>query len=355
VGLSSTEPLSSTPQHRASIEQGFTEVWDDYSQRAESNKRRYKFHRLLSRPVLHISWVMLLLALGVVFAPETRVTEAVPYLVPVFSGVAFLFALWQMACGYRESWITYRTATEHLRQAFFRYRTGLHPFAGPDAPRELERELARVNKFVHETNESPPGPVVTLWRLWHMKSPVERHTESTGKGGSHPRAPGTGLDYSDGESFLSFFIRDQQLWHYRKAKTYLWRFIALQALILAASGLGMWLSWKIGPEIWIMGVLGAANILMIYIGDFFDLSALFQRYYYVVSELRRLGHEYRVGEGPFAGLSDDEQRTRLAAEVDHVLAREFDYWHARAGKSPKERPASAADLAAPNLATPSVS
>ena len=212
-----------------------------------------------------------------------------------------------MLCGYRESWITYRTATEHLRQAYFRYRTGLHPFGGPDAPRELERELARVNKFVHETNESPPGPLVTLWRLWHMKSPVERTAggvERSAPGVSHPRASGTVLDHGDNEAFLSSYTSDQQLWHYRKAKTYLWRFLAVQTLILLASGLGMWLSWRFGPEIWIMGVLGAANILMIYVGDFFDLSALFQRYYYVVSELRRLGHEYRLAEGPFAVLSD---------------------------------------------------
>ncbi len=343
--------LSTSQPGPASLERKFAEVWDDYSQRAEVNKRRYKLHRLLSRPVLHISWVMLLLALGVVFAPRTQLTEAVPYLVPGFSLVAFVFAFWQMITGYRESWITYRTATEHLRQAYFRYRMGLQPFAGPAAPRELERELARVNKFVHETNESPPGPLVTLWRLWHMKSPVQRNApgvERSGPGGSPPRVGGTAMSSADPETFLSSYIGDQQLWHYEKAKTYLWRFIALQALILLASAVGVWLSWQFGPEIWIMGLLGTANILMIYIGDFFDLSALFQRYYYVVAELRRLGHEYRVAEGPFAGLSDDERRTRLAAEVDHVLAREFDYWHARAGKSPKERPASAADLAGPS-------
>jgi hypothetical protein len=351
--------LTSSQQASAALERRFADVWDDYSQRAESNKRRYKLHRLLSRPVLHVSWVMLILALGAVFAPQTRLTEAVPYLVPGFSAVAFVFALWQMLCGYRQSWITYRTATEHLRQAYFRYRTGLHPFDGPDAPRELERELARVNKFVHETNESPPGPLVTLWRLWHMKSPVERSASGRehavpGEGASHPRSAGAALAQGDDDAFLSSYICDQQLWHYYKAKTYLWRYIAVQAIILAASGLGMWLSWKVGPEIWIMGVLGAANVLLIYIGDFFDLAALFQRYYYVVVELRRLGHEYRVAEGPFAGLADDERRKRLAAEVDHVLAREFDYWHARAGKSPQERPASAADLAATNLAPPGV-
>src|SRR5437879_1667136 len=121
VGLSPNEV-----SHTA-LERKFTDLWEDYSLRAERNKRGYKLHRFVSRPVLHLSWLMLLLSLWGMFAPETPLTKVVPYLVPGFSLLVLGAAMWQMFRGYRESWITYRTATEHLRQAYLRYRLGLQP------------------------------------------------------------------------------------------------------------------------------------------------------------------------------------------------------------------------------------
>jgi hypothetical protein len=346
VGFSSNDPS------RASVEHRFAEAWTDYSRHAERNRRRYKFHRFATRPVLHLSWLMLLFVLGALIWPGKGLRDELPYLVPGFSGLALVFAVWQMVCGYRQSWITYRTATEHLRQAYFRYRMGLPPYDGPRADKELDRELERVHKFVHETNEAPPGPAMTFWRLWKLRLPGARDSRA-GEAILRLRLPRTenGDEHEDAASFLFSYMRDQQLWHYDKAKKYLARYLGLQLAIFLVSAFGIGLSLRFGPQIWILGLLGATNILLIYVGDFFDLAALFQRYYHVVAELRRLGHEYHVAEGAFAGRCDDERQMLLAAEVDRVLAREFDYWHARAGKSPKDRPDSAMNVTSSQTAS----
>src|SRR2546423_14419594 len=150
----------------------------------------------------------------------------------------------------------------------------------------------------------------------------------------HQRFAGDDRDGPEAEHFLFSYIAEQLSWHYDRAKVYLWRFALLQLCLAIISATGLWLSWAFEPEIRMLGLIGTLNLLTIYVSDFFDLTALCQRYYYVVTELRRLGREYQVVEGPFVGLTDHQRRARLAAEVDHVLAREFDYWHARAGKSP---------------------
>lgn len=319
------------------LERRFNEYWAKYSRLADDSKRRYKRDRLFSRPVLYISWLMLLLAIGSRVSPEMPLNDIAPYLVPGFGAAVIVAGIYQMIRGHRQFWIIYRTATEHLREAYFRFRVGLPPFDGANAAGELDREISRVNKYVQEMREAPAGPLVALIKLSKMEisgvaSAPAAHLAL------QPRFVGADLDRAEAQQFLYDNLAEAQHWHFSRAKSYLRRLVVLQSAVLLATGAGVAVSQWYDSQLWVLGILGAVNILIMQVVEFFDLTALCQRYCEVVAQLRRLGHEYRCAEGDFHRLDEHQRRQLLAREFDQLIAREFDYWHARSGKTPYDRP-----------------
>lgn len=306
--------------------------------------QRYKFwYSALWWPGFLLTWVMLLARIvWSSWQPEhATVLRAFEYGI-AGSGVLVVFlTLGQLLLGFRESWIDNRVAAETLRIAGLKHQYGIGRYAGDNADEKLEQLLARVGNHVDKSWRRMFRHRVLpyLSMLWRQKAIAAGEPVPLGQqiGPSFAREL---LDTPEARDRLLGYIEHQRAIHYNRARSYVWRYVGLQFLVIVFSGTVAAMNFFGWPEERVLysAVLFVLGLMAVSIREFSDLPPLFQRYYHVAEGLADAVDQYREGRGPFSNLTEPQRRQQLAAETARILRDELLYWHAQAGRTPRDLP-----------------
>jgi hypothetical protein len=249
---------------------------------------------------------------------------------PVLSLLVTLATLAQLLGQFRLRWLSARAAIERLWMLCMRYRVKAPPFDGPDATEVFRQEIdwARRAADKHEGRRfADQFSWRYYWDLLILPAELKRPLSHTPNEGTWPRNGDVG---ELGEALvIQGRLQCQRQWHLNKARTFLWRYLAFQVLILLLSGIDASCIYFHGLRLFeVFAFTTAANLMLMAWRDFLGHQALLLLYVKVAGNLGDIQTAYFEQQVPFTANHAPQRLLTLVDEVEATLNDQFQHWYA---------------------------
>jgi hypothetical protein len=244
----------------------------------------------------------------------------------LFSISAAILTFGQLVGGFRERWISVRTAAEYLKARGFFYRLQIPPFG------DLTQREIQFGEVLKNTTDLANGYIKDE-KQTNKRSWLSRFIPSPWR----KTLPGDFIDVArqslsanlEAEEYINGRLRQQRQWYEHRSLQYVRYYYYCQAGIIAASLFSSLWAWVSGRSLLINVLMSMLVMLIIAWRDFAQFLPLYRKYIHTSELLHSLELAYRDQNTPFCDLSPKQSLDLLITKTEEILSEEFSWWKAR--------------------------